>query len=82
MTTVHDLRKLGCKVRVLHNRVYDNELMCQESARGGSTLVAVFLPKQQMGFIGTAKCSPADNYNRKLGVKIALGRALFAMGAM
>jgi len=25
---------------------------------------------------GKSKCSPKDNYNKKLGVRIALGRAL------
>jgi hypothetical protein len=82
MHTVHSLRKLGCKVKVLHYREYESDLTCQLAARGGSTVVEVYLPKQHFGFVGVAKCSPVDNYDRKIGVKIALGRALFAMGAM
>ena len=88
METVHSLRKRGYKVRVLHNRVYeyrsDNTgkfdnyltfLMTKElSAKGGSTVVE--LTKGQIHAKGEAICHPEDNYDKKEGVRIALGRAL------
>ena len=42
---------------------------------GGETHVEIICPDGSRLY-GEAKCSMKDNYNKKLGVKIALGRAL------
>jgi hypothetical protein len=81
MISVHDLRRVGYKVRVLHNRKYvKGSMSCEYCPRGGSTEITVFDPVRQFGFVGTARCNECDNYNRKVGVRIALSRALFIMG--
>jgi hypothetical protein len=69
-TTIEALRKSGCKVLVMHR-----------------TISSLFDPKKQMETViilsvgdthmkGVSLNNPKDNYNRKLGNKIALGRAL------
>ena len=45
------------------------------SPRYGQTEVRVTSPSGKV-FIGVAKCCEHDNYNKKLGVRKALGRAL------
>lgn len=45
------------------------------NAKGGMTVVRVTTP-DGTELAGTAKCSDKDNYNRKLGLKMSLGRAL------
>ena len=45
------------------------------SPRGGETFVSVLLPSGHE-VNGNAVCSKHDVYNKKLGVKIALGRAI------
>lgn len=84
MTTVRQLRKDGYKVRVLHHR---SKKMVQSTNNpyghkveiihnlGGSTEVIIDGPNGDH-YKGVAVCSNKDNYNKKLGVKIALGRAL------
>lgn len=84
MLTVHELRKRGYKVRVIHSRVYYYEHYCAKGngvlqQKGGNTHVEITTP-DNINISGTAFCSDKDNYNRKLGVKIALGRALKYLG--
>lgn len=43
--------------------------------KGGETIVQISLPDGRY-LEGVAKCSLSDSYNRKVGVNIALGRAL------
>lgn len=71
MLTVHELRKRGFTVGVYHYRVVND--------RGGATVVNVTDP---LGYTksGTALCSYKDQFNRKLGLRIALGRALKELG--
>lgn len=69
--TIKELRKAGYKVRVLHHRV--PSAWGLYSARGGTTEIIIDSPSGQH-FEGQAKCSEKDNYNKKLGVRIALGR--------
>jgi hypothetical protein len=64
--TVENLRNLGYKVRVLHYR---------KNEKGGKTVIQVKTP-EGIELEGTAVCSRKENYNKKLGVSIALGRAL------
>lgn len=62
--TIEGLRKIGYKVMVIHD--------------GGVT--TIFLTNLD-GFtsMGQSACHVGDNYNRKLGNKIALGRAIKAL---
>lgn len=70
--TVRDLRASGYKVRVLHQRKWNPYGI---SGKGGVTTVQVRTP-EGIELEGRAVCSKEDNYNKKLGVSIALGRAL------
>lgn len=83
--TVQQLRNTGYKVRVLHNRLYNGYHKWQvgdtskinapikPDPKGGSTEIVVDSPSGKH-FHGVAICSKKENYNKKLGVKIALGR--------
>ena len=62
------LREQGWKVRVLHQRQYDKHGNLQP--RGGTTLVKI------NGNVAVAVCSDQDNYCKKTGLAIALGRVL------
>lgn len=44
--------------------------------RGGATLVSIWHPEQEIGGVGSANCAKADNFDRRLGLRMALGRAL------
>ena len=70
MLTVKSLRQFGYKVRVLHNMTVNS--------RGGATVVEITSPINTVS--GVALCNHQDQYNRKLGVRIALGRALKQLG--
>lgn len=74
--TVNDLRKLGYKVFVNHYRFLDmkNTNSLVPFARGGKTFVEIHTPDGVL--TGMAFCSLEDNYNKKTGVSIAIGRAL------
>lgn len=79
--TVEQLRKSGYKVRVIHTRRgktmprLDGGMVQTVSERGGKTVVQVRTPDGEE-LEGVAVCSVKDNFNRRLGVRIALGRAL------
>lgn len=82
MKRVHELRKAGNVVRVFHHRLLqkdeEDERGYSFSPRGGRTEVLIKPinnPDMPM-IISHAFCSNKDNYNKKLGVQIALGRAL------
>lgn len=51
------------------------------SCHGGKTEVTVTPPGEEAGFKGEAKCSFLDNYDKRIGRTIALGRALKAYRA-
>ena len=86
--TVQELRKQGFKVRVLHNRLYNGYHKWQVGDRehaknygpldpdpkGGSTEIVIDSPTGEH-YHGTAICSRKENYNKKMGVRIALGRS-------
>lgn len=86
--TVQQLRNSGYKVRVLHNRLYNGYHEWQvgskppvgytgpidPDAKGGSTQVVIDSPSGEH-FQGLAICSKKENYNKKMGVRIALGRS-------
>lgn len=70
--TVEDLRKSGYKVKVHHHRKFS---VVGINSRGGKTIVEITTPDGST-FTGVARCSRKENFNKRLGVRIALGRAL------
>lgn len=70
--TIEELRKAGYKIRVHHNRK-----LCPDgiNARGGKTVVEVTTPDDTT-LIGMSRCSRKENFNKRMGVRIALGRAM------
>ena len=89
--TVHELRTMGYKIRIQHLRtlrvigdpthlVEEREFRkvgkgCDLNGQGGYTTVELTPPNGQPMQRGTSACSFKDNFNRKLGVRIALNRA-------
>jgi hypothetical protein len=86
--SVEDLRKSGYKVRVAHKRFckfdYSTTLVIPTLhgikgdsilPRGGITQVDIRTPDGEELF-GEAKCSDKDNYNKSIGLQIAIGRAM------
>jgi hypothetical protein len=87
--TIQQLRNSGYKVRVSHNRLYKGYHRWQVGSRhtssdygygpidpdtkGGSTQIIIDSPHGRH-YEGLAICSKKENYNKKLGVRIALGR--------
>lgn len=73
MVTVKSLRKSGFKVRVLHTRnlLHDGSPSC----KGGSTTVEITTPDGK-DISGTANCRDDERFDRRLGLTIAIGRAL------
>ena len=84
--TVQELRNKGYKVKVLHHRLYNGKFKWQAvdnyigggiidpDTKGGSTHIIIDSPNGNH-FEGVALCSREDNYDKKLGVRIALGRS-------
>lgn len=70
--TVSYLRKNGYKVAVIHHRNKDKNGTVKP--KGGKTVLIIDSPIGEH-FEGTAKCSNEDNYDKKLGIRIALGRS-------
>jgi hypothetical protein len=71
--TVDDLRNIGYKVRVRHYRNLDkfNNIL----PRGGKTVVSI-TDEHGHTVEGLSRCSSEDGFNKKIGVAIAIGRAL------
>ena len=88
-TTIKQLRQQGYKVRVLYFRhlaatsdfpiVSSKQLKTSYTtklSKGGSTVIEVTTPDKSRTVIGKSVCSINENFNRKLGNNIALGRAI------
>lgn len=80
--TVASLRQEGYKVSIRHVRDmeviadFENMKFIERLApKGGMTLATVESPEGKI-FTGVANTSRKDHYNKKLGVAIALGRAM------
>ena len=78
--SIKNLRRRGWKVRVMHSRHYFlrdrlNGTSSEVSPRGGITLIEITSPDKEINTSGKAVCSDEDNYDRKVGNAIALGRA-------
>ena len=85
MPTIKQLRQKGYKVRVMHTREFDsiqklNGVKHEVSNFGGLTKIEVTTPDMTKTEFGESKCSPKENFNRRLGNSIALGRALNKLG--
>jgi len=63
----------GTRVKFRHDRKYDTYALVLP--RGGKTTAIVIFP-DGTEIVGTAECSKKDNYSKKLGRDISLGRAL------
>ena len=87
--TIQELRDKGYKVKVFHNRLYNGYHKWQVGSRppigymdapidpdtkGGSTEIIIDSPSGER-FQGLAICSKKENYSKKIGVRIALGRS-------
>lgn len=70
--TVKFLRQCGYKVGVYHHR--QKSATKDALAKGGITRIIIDSPNKEH-FEGTAVCCRSDNYNKKLGVRIAIGRS-------
>jgi hypothetical protein len=77
METVKSLRQSGYKVKVLHFRItdYSMDRFGLFDPKGGSTVIEITSP-EGIQVRAEAKCSSKDNYCRRTGVAICLGRAL------
>ena len=86
-SVIDNLKSEGCEVKVLHERTVSGakyeaskpvkmlkELNVTPFCKGGKTFV--FIKNKEGMFSGMAECSLEDNFNKKRGVQIALGRAL------
>lgn len=78
--TIASLRRAGWKVRVMHKRPeiteqkFSGQLQTY-SPKGGETRIEITSPDQKIDAFGVSYCADEDHFNRKLGNKIALGRA-------
>ena len=77
---VHDLRKAGYKVRVLHCRRDDERVLGEVHPKGGETVIQITTPDGQ-DLEGRARCSDKERYNKRVGVQVALGRAMYGQTA-
>jgi hypothetical protein len=68
--TIHQLRRAGWKVRVIHGITDETNILSDRFTR-----IELTSPDKKDS-IGTSYCSKKDQWNRKLGNRIALGRAL------
>lgn len=70
---IKELEDQGYTVFVEHWRYADKE--GNLLPRGGATYVDIYWGSDPVGF-GEAHCHKDDNYNKRLGLTIALGRAI------
>jgi hypothetical protein len=84
--TIEQLRGEGYKIRVIHFRVLGADLiperelreqnrLCEVTNSGGKTIAQVTSPDGRESE-GEATVNYKDYFNRKIGAKVALGRAL------
>jgi hypothetical protein len=78
---IREFNSLGYDVAIRHHRFYDDDSHGYViSPKGGSTVVYIGHKgtdekEGEIVITGEAVCSEEDNYNKRLGVTIALGRA-------
>ena len=77
----------GYRVKYTHVRSYVNprpgkfDSHKTLSQKGGRTYADVYDPKDNLVASGIAIVHPKDNYNKKIGREVSLGRALKTLGA-
>jgi hypothetical protein len=77
---IDEVEGKGYKVEITHERYLDAS-SGDISPRGGHTGVSIYDPNTDIIVAnGSAECSIHDNYNRKVGASIALGRARKELG--
>ena len=79
--TIHQMRCAGWKVRVIHGFTNSNLPFAPVSSKNKQPLSDRFTrieltSPESKDCTGIAYCSKEDQWNRKLGNRIALGRAL------
>jgi hypothetical protein len=74
--TIHQLRRAGWKVRVIHGFTYENYIGSEITNLSDRFTRIELTSPEGKDSVGTAYCSNNDQWNRKLGNRIALGRAL------
>jgi hypothetical protein len=67
----------GARVKFRHERLYDNNFVIA-NPRGGKTIATIVLP-DGTEVTGESRCSKKDNYSKRLGRDISLGRALASL---
>jgi hypothetical protein len=89
MKTIQQLRKEGYKIRVIHERIVkleedrrDLSARLVAQPRGGKTIIEVTTPNQEHSVFAVAECSKKDNFNRKIGNRVALRRAFQQLEAI
>jgi len=69
----------GHYVKYQHNRLNEfspDGSWARFSPTGGTTVARIYNSEDQQVAAGEARCSPSEQFNRRLGRDIALGRAL------
>jgi hypothetical protein len=74
--TIHQLRRAGWKVRVIHGFTYESYIGSEITNLSDRFTRIELTSPEGKDFVGIAYCSNNDQWNRKLGNRIALGRAL------
>jgi hypothetical protein len=70
----------GAKVKFQHERLFTQDRPLSAQPRGGkTTAIVTFADGGQV--LGEAMCSSKDNYCKRIGRDIALGRALASLEA-
>lgn len=75
LQTISELRSKGYRVFVDHDRTHVFNHNGETPPKGGRTVVKI-LKDDEVVAEGTSFCSELDNYNRKIGRNISLGRAM------
>lgn len=82
--TIQELKDAGYDVKVNHYRdvLRPQHLSCAAGGvvTGDATIVGVLRPGMDLPVYGTAYCHPNDQFNRRIGLTIALGRLMKALG--
>lgn len=71
---IKELKEEGYEVRIRHARLRGKQH--ELKPKGGLTYVYITDKENKTLGIGKSVCSREDNFNRKLGATIALGRAI------
>lgn len=75
------LAERGLHYRAYHQRAYTKGVADHPEPRGGRTIVRIFDADKNLLAEAEARCnSKLDQYNKRLGREIALGRALKKLG--